>query len=50
MMTANVGTGYRQSAFCTKSLVEKLRVGVTTQLNRAVADLTQSETWNSSVI
>jgi hypothetical protein len=43
--------GYRQSSFLlTKSLVEKPQVGSNTQLNRAVRDLTQFETWDSSSI
>jgi hypothetical protein len=43
--------GYRQSAFLlTKSLVEKPQVGVNTQLNRAVADLNQFESWTSFAI
>ena len=43
--------GYRQSSFLlTKSLVEKPKVGVDTQLNRAVADLVQFTIWNSTAI
>lgn len=43
--------GYRQSSFLlTKSLVEKPQVGVNTQLNRAVRDLIQFETWDSASI
>ena len=43
--------GYRQSSFLlTKSLTEKPHVGVNTQLNRAVVDLIQFESWNSEAI
>ncbi len=44
-------SGYRQSAFLlTKSLVEKPQVGADTQLNRAVRDLIQFDTWDSQAI
>ncbi len=43
--------GYLQSSFLlTKSLVEKPHVGSDTQLNRAVADLIQFDTWDSKSI
>lgn len=43
--------GYRQSTFLlTKSLVEKPQVGADTQLNRAVQDLMQFDTWDSQAI
>jgi hypothetical protein len=43
--------GYGQSSFLlTKSLVMKPQVGVNTQLNRAVDDLRQFESWNSAAI
>jgi len=43
--------GYRQSTFLlTKSLAEKPRVGVNTQLNRAVEDLIQFDKWDSESI
>lgn len=43
--------GYRQSSYLlTKSLSEKPRVGVNTQLNRAVEHLISFEEWNSKEI
>ena len=43
--------GYRQSSFLlTRSLAEKPHVGANTQLNRAVADLIEFESWNSRTI
>lgn len=43
--------GYLQSQFLlTKSLVEKPRVGMNTQLNRAVQGLLQFDSWNSANI
>ena len=43
--------GYAQSMFLlTKSIAEAPKVGVDTQLNRAVRDLIQFETWNSEDI
>ncbi len=43
--------GYRQSAFLlTKSLAEKPQVGVNTQLNRAVEELIQFDSWSSTDI
>ncbi len=43
--------GYGQSSFLlTKSLVMKPQVGVNTQLNRAVDDLRQFDSWDSAAI
>lgn len=43
--------GYKQSSFLlTKSLVESPRVGVDTQLNRAVEQLVQFDKWDSTGI
>jgi hypothetical protein len=43
--------GYKQSTFLiTKSLAEKPQVGVNTQLNRAVHELIEFETWDSAAI
>ncbi len=43
--------GYKQSSFLlTKSLAEKPKVGVNTQLNRAVAELIPFDNWDSSTI
>ncbi len=43
--------GYRQSSFLlTKSLAEKPHVGVNTRLNRAVAELTPFDKWDSASI
>lgn len=43
--------GYMQSSFLlTKSLVSKPQVGIDTQLNRAVSELIQFETWKSTDI
>jgi hypothetical protein len=43
--------GYRQSTFLlTKSLAEKPQVGVNTQLNRAVQELVQFDSWDSTAI
>jgi methionine aminopeptidase len=43
--------GYLQSQFLlTKSLINKPKVGVNTQLNRAVDELIQFEEWNSETI
>ena len=43
--------GYAQSMFLlTKSIVEEPRVGADTQLNRAVKDLIQFDTWDSESI
>lgn len=43
--------GYRHSSFLlTKSLVETPHVGTNTQLNRAVADLIQFDTWDSDAV
>jgi len=43
--------GYRRSSFLlTKSLAERLEVGVDTQLNRAVRDLEQFDTWDSAAV
>ena len=43
--------GYKESKFLlTSSLVEKPKVGVNTQLNRAVEDLPQFEKWDSAAI
>jgi hypothetical protein len=48
---AEKAPGYRQSTLLlTRSLVEKPQVGVNTQLNRAVEDLIQFDTWSSSSI
>lgn len=44
-------SGFKQSSFLlTKSLVESPRVGVDTQLNRAVEQLIQFDEWTSSAI
>ena len=43
--------GYRHSSFLlTKSIAEEPKVGVNTQLNRAVAELVTFDTWNSETI
>jgi len=43
--------GYKQSAFLlTKSLADKPKVGVNTQLNRAVAELIPFDKWDSASI
>lgn len=48
---AEKAPGYRQSSFLlTKSLVEMPQVGANTQLNRAVADLIQFNSWTSEAI
>ena len=48
---AKKASGYKESGFLlTKSLVEKPHVGVNTQLNRAVEDLIQFNSWDSSSI
>lgn len=48
---AEKAPGYRQSTFLlTRSLVEQPSVGTNTQLNRAVKDLLQFNSWNSSAI
>lgn len=48
---ADKAPGYRQSTFLlTRSLVEKPQVGVNTQLNRAVQELVQFDTWDSAAI
>ena len=48
---AEKAPGYRQSTFLlTRSLVEQPSVGTNTQLNRAVKDLLQFDSWDSSAI
>jgi len=43
--------GYKQSTLLlTRSLAEKPQVGINTQLNRAVQELLQFDTWNSKAI